>query len=403
MHALAARPSAATFAANSTIKDVAAVLIAGGHARLTAAPRMLHQELGRPVVRLDDPDLAAVRGAVRFVAAAPTRRIPADHSRWRVEPLSWDVPTGQARLERWSTGLDEAYRAGETLAQVRTLDERVYELMAPEGGVLFTRREQVGDVVGPTLVASAKRPATLLAGDLPGKRQEMSGSGEWLYTPDRRVLVECAPSADVVRLWSFPDGVLLREVRPEFDGSAPRRGRVFVQPAGHLALVAWDRTGAFWVWDLRTGSCTTAFREPGAPTNVLVNEREWRLSTDGEDSGTGRYRRTVSTVWDLATGLRVEKVTDKRDRHLVGYEGRSVRDCFGPAASSPDGRLRAVPVLGKAGPIGVSLRMAASEQEVFRAEHPPSARVRVAFSADGQFLLANRESVRDSHVDVWEL
>jgi hypothetical protein len=29
--------------------------------------------------------------------------------------------------------------------------------------------------------------------------------------------------------------------------------------------------------------------------------------------------------------------------------------------------------------------------------------VRVAFSADGQFLLANRESPHDSHVDVWEL
>jgi hypothetical protein len=403
LHTLAARPGAATLAPNSTIKDVQAVLLAGGHARLAAAERMLHQELGRPVVRLDDPDLAALRGAVRFVAGAPTRRIPADHSRWRVESLCWDVPTGRARLERWSTGLDEAYRAGDVLAQVRTLDERVYELIAPEDGVLFTRRGQVGDVVGPTLLASAKRPAKLLAGDMPGKRQEMSGLGEWLYTPDRRVLVECAPSADAVRLWSFPDGVLLREVRPVFDGSASRRGRVFVQPAGHLALVAWDCTGAFWVWDLRTGSCTTAFRDAGPPTNVLVNEREWRLSTEGEDSGTGRYRRTVSTVWDLATGRRVEKLTDNRHRPRVGYERRSVRDRFGHAASSPDGRLRAVPVLGKAGPVGVSLRMTASEQEVFRAEHPPSARVRVAFSADGQFLLANRESPQDSHVDVWEL
>ena len=69
----------------------------------------------------------------------------------------------------------------------------------------------------------------------------------------------------------------------------------------------------------------------------------------------------------------------------------------------PDGRLRAVPLLGRAGPAGVSLRAARSEQELFRAELEPSARVRVAFSADGQFLLANRESAQASAVDVWEL
>jgi WD40 repeat protein len=206
-----------------------------------------------------------------------------------------------------------------------------------------------------------------------------------------------------VRLWSVPEGLLLRELRPAFDDDAPRRGRVFVHPAGRLALVAWDRTGAFSVWDLRTGACTITFRDASAPSNVLVNEREWRLSTEGEDTGTGRYRRTVSTVWDLGTGQRLEKLTDDRAGQLPGYQGRSVSDCFGDAAFSPDGRLRAVSVSGTAGPTGVSLRMAASEQELFRAEHPASARVRVAFSADGRFLLANRESPQGSHVDVWEL
>jgi molecular chaperone DnaK len=270
--------------------------------------------------------------------------------------------------------------------------------------VLLSRRGQAGDVVGPTLVAATKRPASLLAGDPPGKRQELSGSGEWLFTPDRRVLVECAATADLVRLWSFPDGVLLREFRPEFPGPSPRRGRIFMHPAGRLALVTWDRSGSFSVWDVRSGRCTATFRDSSQPTAVLVNEREWRLSVEGEDSGSaGRYRRSIVTVWDLATGRRLDKLTDDGRRRLVGFENRSVSDCFGDAAFSPDGRLRAVPVLTTAGPAGVSLRVAVSEQEVFRCEHPPSSLVRVAFSADGQFLLANRESPADSHVDVWEL
>src|SRR5690606_20976862 len=124
---------------------------------------------------------------------------------------------------------------------------------------------------------------------------------------------------DLVRLWSVPDGALLREFRPEFDNPpgraasparAPRRhGRVFVHPAGRLALVAWDETGAFWVWDLQTGVPTTTFRDPSQPTAVLVNEREWRLSTQGEEAGSaGRYRRSIATVWDLTTGQRLEKL-----------------------------------------------------------------------------------------------
>jgi molecular chaperone DnaK len=388
----------------ATLADIDAVILTGGHSRLACAERILREELQRPVVRLNDPDLAAVRGSVRFAVAAPMRRITADHPKWRIEPLSWDVPTGRARLERWSVGAGEAYQRGAVLAHLRTVDERVYELTVPEEGMLLSRRGRVGDVVGPTLIAAAKRPASLLAGDPPGKRQELTGSGEWLFTPDRRMLVECTATAKHVRLWSIPDGVLLGEFSPEFDSAQPRRGRVFVQPGGRLALVTWDPAGSFAVWDVRTGQCTTTFRDSHSPSNVAVNEREWRLSTEGEDGGAaGRYRRSVATVWDLRTGRKLEKLTDDWQRRLSGYRDRSASDCFGDDAFSPDGRLRAVPVLSQAGPTGISLQEATSENEVFRAEHAPSARVRVAFSADGQFLLANRESPQRSHVDVWEL
>jgi len=388
----------------STVASLDAVVLAGGHARLSTAERVLRETLQRPVLRLEDPDLAVVRGLVRFTSGAPARRVVADQPRWRVEPVAWDVPTGRARLERWAVGAGERYARGAVLAQVRTSDERVYELTAAEEGELLVRRGRAGDVVGPTLIASTKRTASLLAGDAPDKRQELTGSGEWLYTPDRQFLVECATTAELVRLWSIPDGVVVHQFRPELPGGLARRGRVFVAPDGRLSLVTWDPAGSFSVWDVRTGSCTTQFKDTTSPVNVLVNEREWRLSAEGEDGGSaGRYRRTVATLWDLATGRKLEKLTDDWHRRLTGYECRSVSDRFGENAFSPDGLLRAVPVASGAGLTGISLQETRSEHEVYRCEHPPSARVRVAFSADGHFLLANRESPQHSQVDVWEL
>jgi hypothetical protein len=395
---------AATVAQGSTMADVAAVILAGGHAHLAVAEQVLRQELLRPVIRLDDPELAAVRGGVRFAMASPARRLLADHPKWRVEPLSWDVPTGRARLERWLVAPGEAYQRQSVLARVRTADDRVYDLLVPEDGVLLGRRGRDGDVVGPTLIASAKRPASLLAGDPPDKRQELTGSGEWLLTPDRRLLVECADGGERVRMWTLPDGVMVREFHPDFDSPRPRQGRVFIPPSGRPALVAWDTSGAFSVWDVRSGRRTATFRDAHGPSGVLVNEHEWRLSVASDDAGTvGRYRRSVATVWDLTTGRKLEKLTDDWQRRLPGYRERSTADGFGEHAFSPDGRLRAVPVVGQTGPTGIALQEATSEHEVFRAEHGPSVRVRVAFSADGELLLANRESPQRSQVDVWEL
>lgn len=55
------------------------------------------------------------------------------------------------------------------------------------------------------------------------------------------------------------------------------------------------------------------------------------------------------------------------------------------------------------GPTAVALQESTNAHEVFRAEHAPSQRLRVAFSADGRFLFANWESHQRSQVDVWEL
>ena len=71
----AARPGAASpygpgnpLSPASTLVDVEAIVIVGGHARLAVAEQILRDELRRPMIRLDDPELAADRGRTPEVA-----------------------------------------------------------------------------------------------------------------------------------------------------------------------------------------------------------------------------------------------------------------------------------------------------------------------------------------------
>jgi hypothetical protein len=392
-----------SLAPGTNVSHVAAVVVLGGNAGLPGVEWIISDGLSRPAAVALDPTLALVRGGVRWVQAGADRRLVAEHPRWRVEPMAWEVPTGQARLVRWSIRPGEAFRRGTVLAQVRTADERVFDLAAPDEGVLIDVGARAGDMVGPTLIASAKRPTSLLAGDQPGKRQVLSVTGEWLLTPDREVLVECAAGARRIRLWSTRDGMLIRQFAPDLDGAVPYDGRVFVRPGGRLSLVAWDRSGTFTVFDVGTGRRTASFGDGYAPLKVMVNEGEWRLTAAAEGAGSaGRYRRIVTSVWDLGTGQRLDRLTDDR-HHLHGYLDRSAVDSFGEHAFSPDGRLKAVPVRSARGSTGIALQEAGNDHEVFRAEHPPSARARMAFSADGRLLLSNWDAGPQSLVDVWEL
>ena len=384
----------------SGLTDVAAVILVGRGAKLPGADEILRTGLEPPVLRPVDPDLAAVRGAVAWAGSAPARRIVAEHPKWRLEHLSWPVPTGRGRLVRWSVAEGESYGRGAVVAQVRTADDLVFDLTAPSGGTLLPPLARAGEIVGPTVLVRSKRPASCLDGDPPEKRQELTAAGEWLLTPDRTLLVECAAGARHVRLWSIPDGAVVGGFQPTFE-EAPQQGHIFVSPDGRPQLVAWSAAGAFSVWDVLSGRRLVTFRESNQPQAVTVNEESWRLSVEAEDGGSaGRYRRSVATVWDLSTGQRLEK-TDA-GRRFPGYRDRSAVDGFGEHAVSPDGELHAVPVRTAVG-AGVALQASRNDQEVFRAEHPASLRIRMAFTPDGRFLLTNWDSDQRSQVDVWEL
>ena len=267
---------------------------------------------------------------------------------------------------------------------------------------------RVGDVVGPTLVASSKRPANLLAGDPPGKRQELTGV--------RRVAAHPRPpAAGRVRRDRRPGAAVVHSgrcagarvpARPTTTPS-PHQGRVFVNPGGRLSLVAWDPSR-------RVLGLGRRLRASGPPTFRDAQRAVQRAGERDTSGGSPRPARTparpaaTAARWPpsgtSATGRQAGEAhrrlaaaaapgTATAARSTVSASTRSAR-------TAGCGRCRCV---GHAGPTGIALQEATSEHEVFRAEHGPSRRVRVAFSADGQFLLANRESPQRSQVDVWEL
>lgn len=383
--------------------DLSAVVLAGGSARLPMIEPTLHG-LGHHVRRAAEPELAVARGAARWSVGALTRAVPADPSRWRIEPISWDVPGGQGQLVRWLVAEGQTYPAGETVAQVRTADERVFDLVAPQSGTLLAHRAAAGDRVGPVLVAAAAKAPKALAEHPPAHRQQLAVAGSWLLTPDRKRLLECDRAGRQVRFRSIADGTVTHEFVPEQTGAATRGGRVFVGPDGRLCLVAWDAEGWISVWDVETSTLTTRFRDPSGPDRVLVNEAQWRLAAEAEGKSVGRYRRPLITIWDLRTGGRVDKVNDDAwARRHPGYASWSASDGFGTTVASPDGQLRAATLEASDGTAVLLVHDIATEHEVFRAHGTPRLRALAGFSADGRHLLANWESDDRSLVDVWDI
>ncbi|HLL68918.1 MAG TPA: Hsp70 family protein [Micromonosporaceae bacterium] len=390
--------------AGESVSQVSAVVLLGGGSRLPLARSILQSGLGRPVRHAPDPELAVIRGAARWATGGADRRVSAQRPAWRVEPLCWDLPEAGGRLLRWLVAEHESYPAEAVLAQVRTADDRVYDLTAPRKGVLLERRVAPGAPVPPGAVLGTSRFHTAMATS-PVKRYELHVPGEWLLTPDRRTLIEAADNGSHVRIRSVSNGAVLNELRPVHDATAGW-ARVFRSPAGNLSQVTCDASGRFDVMDVVTGRRTATFRESGPVRLALVDEARWRLVAEsGRQVQAGRYRRDVATVWDLATGARVEELVGE-DLHRLysGYADRTVANGFAAQMYSPDGCLLTVAEVGSASSAAnVSLQEAETGQELFRVERPEADWVRAAIDADGRCLLAYWRSGDTGSVEVWEI
>ncbi|MER7001790.1 Hsp70 family protein [Dactylosporangium sp. NPDC000555] len=382
--------------------DVTAVLLVGGAARLPGVGPALHSGLGRPVTRPTDPELAVMRGAAAWARGHQSRAVPADPPSWRVEPLSWTIPGGRGRLVRWLVKEGEGYRQGTRLAQVRTVDDRVYDLTGDRAeGILLKQCVAVDGVVVSGAVAAHVRlePAGPERFQL-AKRHHLRVAGDWLLTPDRRTLVECARTGEYVKVRAIDSGALVTELRPGRGAGRPRHAQVALGPGHQLALVTWDADGHFAVWDVLSGRVTASFSDAHKPDAVLLNESEWRLVSTGEGAASvGRYRRDVATVWDLATGARLDRIVgEDLPKRFTGYTGTSRADAFAAEMDSPDGRLRAAALDGT-----LSVRDLETEAEVFRADLAPGRRVSTAFCHAGRHLLARATDDEGTWVDVWEV
>jgi molecular chaperone DnaK (HSP70) len=115
---------------------VATILLVGGGSRMPAVVDLLAREFGRPLRRVEEPDLATVRGAVRWLEHSGPRRVPAVEPRGRAVPLAFAVPGGDARLLRWLVGPGEAYTVGQVLGRVRLPGGSSWELTAAADGTL---------------------------------------------------------------------------------------------------------------------------------------------------------------------------------------------------------------------------------------------------------------------------
>lgn len=380
---------------------VSAVILTGGCANLAATGPILHSGLGRPVTRPPEPELGVLRGAARWAIGLPDRAVPADPPQWRIEPLSWEIPGGRARLVRWVVKEGGAYGPHALLAQVRTAEDRVYDLTAGRApGVLLEHRVEVGGVVAAGALAATVRTATNAERFQLIKRHHLEVAGRWMLLPDRRRLVEWPGSAEYVKVRNVASAGLVNELRPGADGGGARRGTVVLGPGQQLALVTWDAEGNFAVWDVASGQLTAKFSGGHRPHLVLVSEARWRLVTTADSAtSTGRYRRDVATVWDLSSGTRIDKyVGEDLHRRFTGYAEHSTADAFVADTHSPDARLRAT-----AHDNAVSVRDVGQDSEAFRTDRPDAGQARVAFSHDGRHLLVRWDGDETGTVEIFEV
>lgn len=382
--------------AGAGLPEVAGMVLVGGGV-LPQTASFLRAGTDLPVYQQPAADCAVIRGAARWAAGASARRVRAEPAPWRVEPLTWEVPATDARLLRWLVAEGAAYAQGALLAQLRTADDRVFDLTASGAGVMVEHRLHAGSQLHPGDVAAMTRPSSR-AGDGLERRHHLAADGDWVLTPDRRLLVESNQAG--VRVRTIGEAAVVHELRLP----RPAQGHVFFRPDGELTYVAWDGAGTFTVWDVSGGRPLCTFSESGPPVSVLVNETDWRLLAEsGNGMQVGRYRRPVANVWDLGTGARIERlVGDDWRQRRPGFTGRTRGDGFTTETTSPDGRLRASTVQTAANSAAVVVCEVGTDRQVFRADGVAT-EVRAAFSADGQHLLANWRQPGTSWADVWRL
>jgi hypothetical protein len=118
------------------VGEVGAVLLVGGGARMPAVVETVRRAFERPLRHVDEPELATVRGAARWLGHSGTRLIPPSPVTDGTHPLQFAIPGGRARLLRWLVTPGDAYVAGTPLARVRLHTGALWDLTAATPGTV---------------------------------------------------------------------------------------------------------------------------------------------------------------------------------------------------------------------------------------------------------------------------
>lgn len=137
--------------------DLAAVVLAGGGARLPAAVPRLAAAFGQPPYLLAQPELTVLYGAVRALLRRGRPSVAPQPLPAGTVPLAFALPDGGGRLVRWLVEPGQRYPAGAVLARVRLPGGALWDLTAAEPG----RLDRV--LVGPDTEIAAEQWLALAA------------------------------------------------------------------------------------------------------------------------------------------------------------------------------------------------------------------------------------------------
>ncbi|MET3422504.1 WD40 repeat protein/actin-like ATPase involved in cell morphogenesis [Actinoplanes tereljensis] len=287
---------------------VTAVLLVGGTSRMPVVADTVARELGRPIRRPEDPDLAVVQGAAAHAEGDTGRVLLGMLEAPGRSRLRWHPPAGSS-LSRILIDAGEKYAAGAPMAVARDSDDLLWTLTA--GSAAGTVRDWIipaGALLSatdwPVTVTSANRPIRLHRSGTINRVFDVGDARSVAFSPDGRWL---AGGGRGVRVWDHAERRLLLTLS---GSTGYLLDPVRFSPDGRR-LAAADRE-FLQVWDLATGDRMLSLEHSATVDDVnFSSDGRWMVTaSDG-----------AAVIWEVATGARVRTMTHEYPREDFRRKG----------------------------------------------------------------------------------